>query len=530
MPVRSPQSVARLRRALGAALRVESGFTMIIALSVLMITSLLTASVFLVVQGDATVTRADLDGKRAYTAAQAGLQAYVYQLNNNSTNSAWWGTCSNDTVAKTAVLGTSTATQYSYAPVPANGKATCLTTDPVGTLIDSVSGSLRMKFTGYSRNTTRTIVASLRTLSPLSFLWYTVHETVDTAIGGPGCATFYYQGSGPPNGCYILWVTGDKMNGPLYTQDQLLINNNAAPVFGRSAQDTIASQAPTTSVCAAQSGTPPCQNASFLGQQKPNVTQQVPLPSDNSNLLQDAVKNGLSLSGTTTLTVSGTSASGWNCPSAVAATTCTAVSIPDLRVSPIFYATNAAGCNASYTPTNVSYPLSTGTTSGHAYGPCGDIYVSGTYSTPLTIAAADNVIVTGDLTTTEDTSGNPTGTSTLGLVANQYVRVKHDCTGNPARTIDAAILTLQHSFFVDNYDCGGSALGTLTVHGAIAQYFRGIVGQVGSSGYLKNYNYDDRLGVILPPYLFDLQKTQWTAYRETLCSTAAGAPVAISCG
>jgi hypothetical protein len=71
--------------------------------------------------------------------------------------------------------------------------------------------------------------------------------------------------------------------------------------------------------------------------------------------------------------------------------------------------------------------------------------------------------------------------------------------------------------------------GTLTVHGAIAQYFRGIVGTVGASGYLKNYNYDDRLSLILPPYLFDLQNTQWAVFRETLCKTVASSNPA-SCG
>ena len=33
--------------------------------------------------------------------------------------------------------------------------------------------------------------------------------------------------------------------------------------------------------------------------------------------------------------------------------------------------------------------------------------------------------------------------------------------------IDAAIMSLLHSFIVDNYDCG--ELGTLTVNGAIVQ-------------------------------------------------------------
>jgi hypothetical protein len=101
---------------------------------------------------------------------------------------------------------------------------------------------------------------------------------------------------------------------------------------------------------------------------------------------------------------------------------------------------------------------------------------------------------------------------------------------NPNVTIDGAILTLQHSFFVDNYQCGGTPQGTLTVHGAIAQYFRGIVGTVGASGYLKNYNYDDRLSLILPPYLFDLQNTEWEVFRESLCNTAVAHSNTASCG
>ena len=43
--------------------------------------------------------------------------------------------------------------------------------------------------------------------------------------------------------------------------------------------------------------------------------------------------------------------------------------------------------------------------------------MSGNYITPVTIGAANNVIVDGNLTTTADGSGNPTGGATLGLVA-----------------------------------------------------------------------------------------------------------------
>ena len=119
--------------------------------------------------------------------------------------------------------------------------------------------------------------------------------------------------------------------------------------------------------------------------------------------------------------------------------------------------------------------------------------------------------------------------ATLGLVANEFVRVMHGCTSNQLSnpTIDAAILALNHSFIVDNYNCGGSS-GNLSVHGAIAQYFRGPVGQVGSgggvaNGYAKNYNYDDRLANILPPYLFDISNSGWHISRETLCVSGSTA-------
>jgi Tfp pilus assembly protein PilX len=506
-------------------LREQHGFTMIVALGVLMVSTLLTAAVLLSVQGDSGLTRADLDGKRAYAAAQSAVQAYMYQL-NNSTN--YWNSCTNDTLAETAVPGTTTGIYYSWAPVPANGYTACSTTNTISSLIDNTTGTLRMEFTGYSRSISRTIVASFGTVTPLKFLWYTVHETADASTQGCGVTAFYYNGT-IPSQCQIVWASGDKMNGPMYTQDQYLIQQGGTPAFGRSSQDAIASQVPTTGandICVSSN----CQSASIVGKREPDVSPEVPLPSSNSALSADANKYGQVFTGTTTLTISGTTASGWNCPGTSSSSACTSVSI-NLATHPIIYVANASGCTPSYAPTSVSYQTTTnGVANNSAYfGPCGDIYVSGSYTTPLTIAAADDIILTGSLTTTEDANGNPTGTATLGLVAGYYVRVKHTCSGNPNVTIDGAILTLNNSFFVDNYNCGGTPLGQLTVHGAIAQKYRGIVGTVNSSGYLKNYNYDDRLQYTLPPYLFALTNFSWSIFRETLCSPSASASSSMSC-
>ena len=117
----------------------------------------------------------------------------------------------------------------------------------------------------------------------------------------------------------------------------------------------------------------------------------------------------------------------------------------------------------------------------------------------------------------------------LGLIANNFVRVRHPVTrsgddcNNATGTmqdvrIEAAMLTLAHSFIVDNYRCG-DRLGTLTVVGAIAQKFRGTVGTFNTStgqistGYAKDYEYDDRLKYRSPPYFLDPVSAAWRVTR-----------------
>jgi hypothetical protein len=126
------------------------------------------------------------------------------------------------------------------------------------------------------------------------------------------------------------------------------------------------------------------------------------------------------------------------------------------------------------------------------------------------------VVISGSLTTSSDGAGNPTGSATLGLVANEFVRVMHGCTSNQLNnpTIDAAILALNHSFIVDNYNCG-HALGNLSVTGAIAQRYRGAVGtNGGNTGFIKNYVYDDRLRYRSPPFFLNPIDSAWGIVRS----------------
>ncbi len=499
---------------LSRRLREQDGFTMLLAIGVLALTAVLVTAIWLAVRGDTTVTQQDLEGKRAYSAASAAVNVFLYDLNQDPN---YWDTCSHDAQSYTAVPG-ATNEWYSWSVIPANGYSACSTSSTESSLIDNTTGSLRIEFSGYAGNSgsradpqvKRTIVAGFREKSPFDFLWYTVYEELDSSITGNNCAVWYRNN--PPSQCSpIDWISQDVINGPMYTEDQYHIGSGSSPTFGRNSSDNIESAAPGSGagyICAGDS----CGSAVIKGTAVPGAALVSP-PSSNSFLATDALNHGIEYSGVTTITLSGTSATVKNCPSS-----CTTNTI-DLTQDPVIYVANGSGCSVpGYTTTVASYPTS---------GCSGDVYVSGNYTTPLTIGAANNIIINGNLTTT--TSGTtPTGSATLGLVANSFIRVEHGCSGGTNingeytqnLTIDAAIMAVQHSFIVDNYSCG-SSIGTLTVTGAIAQYFRGTVGtHSGStitSGYAKAYSYDDRLKYLLPPYLFDVSTAGWVLSRETTC-------------
>lgn len=177
----------------------------------------------------------------------------------------------------------------------------------------------------------------------------------------------------------------------------------------------------------------------------------------------------------------------------------------------------------------------------------GNLYVEGIVRGRVTLASEQSVVVTGDLVL----AGGLNGSDMLGLVATNAVEVFHpwiatvgascswwSCTWNSNATtsnstsgttawprhyadptgatsvggvqIMGSIQTLQHSFYVQQYNVG-AAQGLLQVNGSIAQRWRGIVGTGnGTTGYFKNYVYDTRLKYSAPPYFPRWVNAQWS--------------------
>ena len=235
--------------------------------------------------------------------------------------------------------------------------------------------------------------------------------------------------------------------------------------------------------------------------------------------------------------------------------------VPAVSTDPNYWATGAvpyAGFSCPANGNGIGYPYTTvtgtapntvtttesitATGTGNNYYGCqaGDAFIQGNVHGQVTIAAENYVWITGDLKYTDKAS------DVLGLVGqnaiwvwNPIVTVKTctrtSCSTGAAknlltdsgREIDAAMLSVQHTFQVQNFNQGGSR-GQLTVLGAIAQKFRGTVGTAGSSptGYLKNYSYDVRLRNIAPPKFLQAVSTTYgiTQYAEVApVFNAAGA-------
>lgn len=526
--------IDNLRRRAGA----EDGFTMATAMLGLLVVTLALAATVTAVNGDISITGRDLDQKKAYEAARAGLADYSFHLNKDN---GYWAKCTNvptpnavnnvgSTTKRRNVPG-NTGASYALELIPATGRSVCSTSDPVGSMIEQsggpTNGTFRVRSTGYSGDTEQRIVASFKRASFLDYIYFTQLETLDPVAYGSAsqtnqayqqCARTWRDGRrNYSNFCVeIVFASGEFINGPLHTNDEL--NICGTPTFGRSPSDLIEVSAPPAGYRSSGGGGCGTARPTFRGTYLTNAPVLTP-PSTNDSLKN--VQDAAIYTGQTRIVLSGTQMT--------VTTNSGSTSTVPIPSSGVIYVANSttSACSSAYSPfssTQALYPSNS---------PCGNVYVSGTYSGQLTIAAENDVIVNNDLCR-GSCSGSPSGDGLLGLIANNFIRVYHPLSPTSSSTtsgncnstsngsgsqsnlrIDAAMLAIQHSFIVDHYNCGNQ-LGDLIVNGAIAQKYRGPVGTVGNSGYNKVYTYDDRLRYLSPPNFLDPVESAWHMQRQTI--------------
>jgi hypothetical protein len=484
---------------------------------------------------DARQGRRDQDGKIALAAAQSALEDYASRLNADP---GYWtkGNVDSDNAALgpnagRPVPGQDTTAGYRYEVLSAQ--------DDIAR-----TGVVRIRATGWSDagpgapRVSRILTATMRSRTFLEYAYFSDIEVMDPQLTGSDarCASYAY---GPLSrlslSCpTIIWKAGDQVDGPVHSNDAFTINSAVA-----FRNPKVESSWPDIEGAGATDPTWRGSATSLAGY-KPVYAPGLSMPQANAQLTQYVEPNptggapgpGCYYTGNTRIVFDGTVMHVFS-PSTSDPDTpdrCLTVSARNIEqtkpIPPLIY---VAPTSDTCTIGDVGYPVdgeayTTGAANAVAWGhttnyDChrGTVYVQGRVDSRVTVAAAHDVVVTGDLTLADGGSGD----DLVGLIGGTYVWVHHpidtsgqNLPGAPAvRKIQAAILSLRHSFVVQNWS-QGDALGNLQLLGSIAQKMRGPVGATDPSngrivGYLKDYRYDPRFRELQPPYFLKPGTNQW---------------------
>jgi Tfp pilus assembly protein PilX len=502
-------------------LKAQEGFTTVVVMGVLLVGGMLVAAAFAASDGDTGVTRHDQYYKQAYEAAEAGVAWYLSHLDQNTN---YWqncytapvyapGTAYSASTSQPISTGAEPRFEIELLNAPGQTGAACSASQSA-TVINPSTGELKIRSTGYYRGIRRTVIGTFKRKGFLNFLWFTDKETPDplTYTNGYGtqasASCTVYARDGRPNNANTycqdqIYGNGEFLKGPIHTNDRLYICG--APTFGRGTlngvtyNDSIEATDPAGVLMGNCTNNPTYNGTTHWG------AASLDPPQTNQALSSNADAAWI-FSGVVHVTLNNSSVTVTNSNGTVLKT-----GFPPKGV--IYVNNSSGGCGTGYAA-SLSYPKNDG---------CGDAWVHGNSSKDLTIGTANDIIVDGNVT-------HDTGV-VIGLISQGFTRLYHPCisgsnAAGPAGTedagvnyltdpeIDAAIMSVQHSWQVDNWDCG-AGVGTITITGAIAQLYRGTVGRGTQHGYLKGYAYDPNLKYHQPPYFLDPTSAKWDLFSQT---------------
>ncbi len=134
------------------------------------------------------------------------------------------------------------------------------------------------------------------------------------------------------------------------------------------------------------------------------------------------------------------------------------------------------------------------------------IELQGTLKGQLTVHSETQIDIMGDLLYNTDPLVDSTSTDLLGIVSEGNIQLDinaHTANGSQDVYIQASLMALNNSFYVEDYS-SGDPRGTIYLLGGLIQKERGAVGTFSggsvASGFSKNYKYDTRFKTSVPPY------------------------------
>jgi hypothetical protein len=277
-----------------------------------------------------------------------------------------------------------------------------------------------------------------------------------------------------------LWMgAGEHFGGRVYAKPQLRFNNKDLATKGQThfSDQTWSGK----SSIVKDPGTDPIFEKGLTL----NATLETMASVDFPSLLTAATSAGLVLEGPTTMELDGTTMKITNTRKGWANKV---VAIP--ANGTVYVKTATSGADTKTGDINVSGPLGLGSR--------------------LTLVSDHNINIVNHVRYKTNPQTDPTSTDALGLIAKHDVVVQSAAPSN--LDIYAHIICQTGGFGVLNYTTG-SPKGNLNVYGGIVNFIRNPVGQIGVSGYSKNYIFDVRFTTTPPPnYPTVTDELEWTGW------------------
>jgi hypothetical protein len=306
-----------------------------------------------------------------------------------------------------------------------------------------------------------TVIVELRNSSLARYAWFTNFEA-------------------NKGGQVTSWSTGDTAYGPAHTNDKF--NINGTPVFMKKAT-------------AWQSAVPAKNSALWAGGYQWGI--KIPYPTNLNQFVTAAndPSQGRAITGADAQL-------NFNSSGTVN------LKVPTKSIDTTFISAKALAQNGAFAVQG------------------GNLYVQGTLTGDLAIGAiaqagvGGNVYITGDIRCKTDPRTDQSSKDRIVIYSENDIIVTYD-NSHPAdyrdRLVESSIFSLKGDFEVQDAK-SYAPRGTLTVFGAMMQYYRGEIGKVvgGSlkNGYNKYFRYDERLATDPPLYYPSTGRYLLFAWRE----------------
>ena len=453
----------------------DSGSALLMVLGAMTVLMIIVSVAASAAMQTAAFSRHSSDWNQALAAAEAGVDDYLARLNRDD---GYWRTtdCTNVAVRRpnAGVCGWGSSTTPGWVNVPLSPRAQFHY--DVVTTSTATNGTITLTSTGQVGAVKRTVQTILRRGGFGEFLYYTVYETTDpanesvysnTTTAQAKCAHYAWEPDNPPASkprdqsycSNIQFVTGDVINGPVHSNDTILMNGT--PVF---------QGAVSTSDPACQPGTdhqPKPASACYKaanGSTAPRFDKgiayrsEIALPGSIGDLKQYVspvtTTSGCLYTGPTRIRILAPSPSSayskmkvWS-PYTTTGTTARCGG------------TKPKGVTVDVPNNNLILVQKVPSTQSHVSGPCasgfigdglpqqdddnqnlseadcgeGTLYVQGTLHGRVTMSAESNIVITGDLKYAD----GKTGLDSLGLIAENSVEIYHPIKATCTKTRTAS--------------------------------------------------------------------------------------------